>query len=176
MTGINLNLMQRLPAMLCGKTVRRTLGLGGIAMAVSLAAVPGAAQTGDCTGTKSDTKLYVNVENVKSAQGLVAVTLYADNSKKFLAKKGSLYVGRVSAKAGTTRVCIYVPAPGTYGLAVYHDRDGNRKFNRNGLGMPAEPYGFSNNASTFLGLPSFKSVRMSVPKDGFETSVKLKGP
>lgn len=175
MTGINLNLVQRTPAMLSVRTVRNKLSLGGIALASALAATPGVAQAEDCTGTKSDTKLYVNVENVKSAQGLIAVTLYADNSKKFLAKKGSLYVGRVSAKAGTTRVCIYVPAPGTYGLAVYHDKDGNRKFNRNGVGMPAEPYGFSNNASTFLGLPSFKSVRMSVPKDGFQTSVKLKG-
>ena len=157
-------------------TVRPLLGLGLIAASLALGGGAAEAQTGDCTGTKSDTRLYVNVENVKSGDGLIAVTLYADNAKKFLAKKGSLYVGRVSAKAGTTRVCIYVPKPGTYGLAVYHDKDANRKFNRNGIGMPAEPYGFSNNASTFLGLPAFKSVRMNVPKDGFETSVKLKGP
>lgn len=157
-------------------SARPLLGLSVLAASLAVGVTGAVAQTGECTGTKSDTKLYVNVENVKSSEGLIAVTLYADNSKKFLAKKGSLYVGRVPAKAGTTRVCIHVPKPGTYGLAVYHDKDANRKFNRNGVGLPAEPYGFSNNASTFLGLPSFKSVRMSVPKDGFETSVKLKGP
>ena len=175
MTGYDMNLAKRLSKARRGKTVRRTFGLGALA-GIAFATMPAAAETADCTGEKSNTKLYVNVQNVKSAKGLVAVTLYADNSKKFLAKKGSLYVGRVAAKAGTTRVCIYVPGPGTYGLAVYHDQDGDRKFKRNGVGMPAEPYGFSNNASTFLGLPSFKSVRMNVPKDGFETSVKLKGP
>ena len=157
-------------------SARPLLGLSVLAASLAVGVTGAVAQTGECTGTKSDTKLYVNVENVKSSEGLIAVTLYADNSKKFLAKKGSLYVGRVPAKAGTTRVCIHVPKPGTYGLAVYHDKDANRKFDRSGVGLPAEPYGFSNNASTFLGLPSFKSVRMSVPKDGFETSVKLKGP
>lgn len=157
-------------------TVRSLLGLGAVATSLAMVAASAEAQTGDCTGEKSDTRLYVNVQNVQSADGLIAVTLYADNAKKFLAKKGSLYVGRVPAKAGTTRVCIHVPKPGMYGLAVYHDKDSNRKFNRSGVGLPAEPYGFSNNASTFLGLPSFKSVRMKVAKDGAETSVKLKGP
>ncbi len=66
------------------------------------------------------------------------------------------------AKAGTTRVCIYVPKPGIYAIAVYHDQDGNRKFNRSGIGFPKEPFGFSNNASTLAGLPAFKSVRINV--------------
>ncbi|MBO9498055.1 MAG: DUF2141 domain-containing protein [Novosphingobium sp.] len=148
--------------------------LGALAFSVAAAAAPAHAE--DCTGTPSATRAYVNVQGVKSSAGLVAVTLYADNSKKFLVKHGSLYVGRVPAKAGTTRVCIYVPNPGVYAIAVYHDVDGNRKFNRSGLGFPAEPYGFSNNASTFAGLPSFKSVRINVPKDGFETSITLKQP
>jgi len=150
------------------------LGFGALAAGAALAATPALAE--DCTGTPSATKAYVNVQGVKTSNGLIAVTLYADNSKKFLVKKGSIYVGRVAAKAGTTRVCIYVPKPGVYAFAVYHDQDGNRKFNRSGIGFPKEPFGFSNNASTLAGLPSFKSVRISVPKDGFETSIKLKEP
>jgi uncharacterized protein (DUF2141 family) len=146
----------------------------GSALAIGLAAAPAHAE--DCTGTPSATKAYVNVQGVQSGNGLIAVTLYADNAKKFLVKHGSLYVGRVPAKAGTTRVCIYVPKPGVYGIAVYHDQDANRKFNRSGIGFPKEPFGFSNNASTLAGLPAFKSVRISIPRDGFETSIKLKQP
>ena len=150
------------------------LGFGALAAGAAVTATPAFAE--DCTGTPSATKAYVNVQGVKTSNGLIAVTLYADNSKKFLVKKGSIYVGRVPAKAGTTRVCIYVPKPGVYAFAVYHDQDGNRKFNRSGIGFPKEPFGFSNNASTLAGLPAFKSVRISVPKDGFETSIKLKEP
>lgn len=129
-----------------------------------------------CTGPMSATKLNVVVSNVRSSKGLIAVSLYADERKRFLAKGGALYVGRVPAQAGTTRMCIHLPATGTYGLAIYHDEDGNRKFNRTGLGLPAEGYAFSNNAPTFLGLPGFGAVRFAVPRSGFETSVKLKYP
>lgn len=137
---------------------------------------PALAQEDGCTGPPSATRLYVNVSNVRSGQGLVAVTLYADDRKRFLAKRGSLYVGRVPASVGTTRVCIYLPAPGTYALAVYHDEDANRKFKRSGIGLPAEGYGFSNNAATLFGLPAFRSVRFSVPRSGFDTAIKLKYP
>lgn len=141
---------------------------------LAFAATPAIAQ--ECTGRPSATRLIVNVSNVRSAQGLIAVTLYADDSSRFLARRGSLYVGRVPARAGTTRVCIHVPSPGVYGLAVYHDADASRNFNRNAIGMPAEGYGFSNDAPTLFGLPRFRSVRLAVPRDGFVTSVRLRYP
>src|SRR4051794_26294295 len=94
-----------------------------LVVAALCAASAAAAEEPDCTGHKGPLRLYVNVEGVRSDKGLVAVTLYADDSSRFLAHHGSLYVGRVPAKAPTTRVCIYVPAPGVYALAVYHDAD-----------------------------------------------------
>ena len=147
-----------------------------LALLLSAPAAPALAQGEGCTGKPSDTRLFVNVSNVRSARGLIAVTLYADDSKRFLAKRGSLYVGRVPASPGTTRVCIHLPRPGTYALAVYHDEDANRKLNRKGIGTPAEGYGFSNNASTVFGLPSFRSVRLSAPRTDLQTGVRLKYP
>lgn len=129
-----------------------------------------------CTGTPSATRLLVQVENVKSSRGLIAVTLYTDVRRKFLAKRGSLYVGRVPARQGRTDVCIHVPKPGIYALAVYHDADSDRGFDRTGLGLPSEGFGFSNNPPTFLGMPNFNSVRISVPRSGVRTMVKLKYP
>lgn len=130
----------------------------------------------DCTGTPSATRLLVRVENVKSSRGLVAVTLYTDVRRKFLAKRGSLYVGRVPARQGRTDLCIHVPTPGIYALAVYHDADSDRGFDRTSLGLPSEGFGFSNNPPTFLGMPNFGSVRISVPRSGVRTMVKLKYP
>lgn len=149
----------------------------GVSAGMGVRSRPADAQQPDgCTGPASDIRLFVKVTNVRSSNGLIAVTLYADDRHRFLAHHGSLYVGRVPAVSPTTRVCIHVPATGVYGLAVYHDEDGNRKFKRSTLGLPAEGYAFSNNASTFLGLPSFSSVRLSVPRTETETSVKLKYP
>lgn len=128
----------------------------------------------DCTGTPSATRLHVRVENVRSSRGLIAVTLYTDVRRKFLAKRGSLYVGRVPARQGRTDVCIHVPRPGIYALAVYHDADSDRSFDRTSLGLPAEGFGFSNNPATFFGMPNFSSVRISIPRSGVRTMVKLK--
>lgn len=139
------------------------------------AATPAAAQP-SCTGRPSDTKLIVRVEGVRSSAGLVAVTLYANNPKKFLARHGSLYVGRSPAHQGVTETCIFVPQPGIYGIAVYHDADGNRKLNRSFLGLPQEGFGFSNNPNTFLGIPSFGSVRFAVRSSGQRISLKLRYP
>jgi uncharacterized protein (DUF2141 family) len=145
----------------------------GLALA---GAGPAPAGAGGCTGTPSATRLYVNVENVRSDQGLIAVTLYADDRKRFLAKRGSLYVGRVAATVPRTRVCIHLPKPGVWGLAVYHDADADRSFDKNKLGLPAEAFGFSNNPATLFGLPNFSSVRINVPRSGAQTTVKLKYP
>jgi uncharacterized protein (DUF2141 family) len=145
----------------------------------SFAAHPAKAQPGapaGCTGPASATWLTVKVDGLHNGTGLVAVTLYEDNSSKFLAKRGSLYVGRVDASAGTTRACIFLPKTGVWAIAVYHDENANRKFDRNGLGLPAEGYGFSNNPSTVAGLPAFRSVRLNVAKTGLTTQVQMKYP
>ena len=152
----------------------RSLPLRLVPFALASLASSAVAAPGACTGTPSPTRLFVNVDNVRDSRGLIAVTLYTDERRKFLAKRGSLYVGRVPARAGRTRVCIHVPAPGTYALAVYHDADADRVFDRTALGLPDEGFGFSNNPPTFLGLPNFDRVRIRVPKTNLSTTVRLR--
>ena len=71
---------------------------------------------------------------------------------------------------------IFLPAPGTYALAVYHDANANRHIDRSGIGLPEEGYGFSNNAPALFGLPSFGRVRLQVPRTGMTTSIRLRYP
>ena len=139
---------------------------------------PARAQTppAGCTGPASDTWLNVTAVGLRNGSGLLAITLYEDFPSKFLAHHGSLYVGRVQAVAGTTRACIFVPRPGVYALALYHDENANQKFDRTAIGFPAEGYGFSNNPPTLVGLPSFRSVRLNIPRTGLSTTIQMKYP
>ena len=148
----------------------------GSASAVPLAAQPGATPPAGCTGPVSATWLNVVVEGVRNGNGLIAITLYADIPSKFLVRKGSLYVGRVDATAGTTRGCIFVPKPGVYAVAIYHDEDGDQALDRSGIGLPTEGFGFSNNAPTLAGLPQFKAVRLNVAKTGLTSRISLRYP
>jgi uncharacterized protein (DUF2141 family) len=150
--------------------------LPAVALAAGPAgALPAAAPGADaCTGPPSDVRLIVDVEHVSAAQGLVAVTLYANEPDHFLKKRGSLYVGRGPARAPVTHICLYVPRPGLYALAVYHDANANRKFDRSAFGLPNEGFGFSNNPSTFFGPPGFSSVRINVSRSGLHARVRLR--
>ena len=143
--------------------------------APTAASAPAPAPTG-CTGPASGTWLNVVVDGVRNGNGVVAITLYADDSSKFLVKRGSLYVGRVDATQGTTHGCSFVPEPGVYVIALYHDENGNKGFDRTGIGFPAEGYGFSNNPATLAGLPSFRSVRLNVPRTGLTSRITMKYP
>jgi uncharacterized protein (DUF2141 family) len=146
-------------------------------LALAAPAGPAIAQgDGQCTGHPSDTRLFVRIEGVRASQGLIAVTLYPDDAHRFLARHGSLYVGRSPAHAGVTRACIYVPKPGIYAIAVYHDANANRRLDRNIIGFPTEAGGFSNNPSTILGLPSFHSTRFRVRESGDEITIRLRYP
>jgi uncharacterized protein (DUF2141 family) len=157
-----------------------TSASSAVAIAAPVTPVLAAAATptppADCTGPVSNTWITVVVDGVRSNEGVIAITLYPDDSKRFLIKHGSYYVGRVDAHAGTTRGCIFVPQPGVYALAIYHDEDRSGGFNRSGLGLPDEGYGFSNNPSTLAGLPAFSSVRLNIPRPGLVTRIHMKYP
>ncbi len=142
----------------------------------SLPAHGQAAPPAGCGGPASATWINLAIEGVRSGEGLVAVTLYPDNNRRFLVKNGSLYVVRVDARAGTTHACVFVPAPGVYAIAIYHDADSNRKLNRTGIGFPAEGYGFSNNPTTLAGLPAFRAVRLNIARAGLNSRISMKYP
>ena len=59
---------------------------------------------------------------------------------------------------------------GQYAVALFHDADGNGKLSTNILGMPKEGYAFSNNASSFLGVPGFKDASFYLRCD---TTIKI---
>jgi uncharacterized protein (DUF2141 family) len=146
--------------------------LAGTSPAFAAPATPPA----DCGGPASATWINVDVAQVRNDNGLIAVTLYADDSSTFLAHHGSLYTGRFPAHQGVTHTCIFVPKPGVYAIAAYHDENGNRKLDRGETGAPTEGFGFSNNPSTFIGIPAFTRVRLSVPKPNLGTTINLRYP
>ncbi|MEM7491044.1 MAG: DUF2141 domain-containing protein [Pseudomonadota bacterium] len=125
------------------------------ALIAALAATPALA---DGCASGDGTQLEVSVQNVRSSSGTVTITVYGDERSEFLARGAKLVRDRVPAVAGVTRGCLPVPGPGVYAIAIYHDEDGDRDFDRNAMGLPKEGYGFSNDAPTRMSLPSFGDV------------------
>lgn len=155
----------------------RIPSLAAILAFASLLAAPPALAAPPCLGPQSNVWIWLTVDGVRNANGQVTTTIYADNPDRFLIKNGSLYVVRTPTVVNATRFCVFVPQTGVYAIAVYHDEDNSGTINRSGvLGIPTEGFGFSNNPPTLASLPTFRSVRISIPRANLATTIHLKYP
>jgi len=106
-------------------------------------------------------RIHVSVTNVEREEGVVVVDLYDDNEERFLKGKHKLARVRMPANGPYAQLCFSGVAPGLFGVAVYHDRNDNRSFDKNFIGLPAEPWGLSTN-------PGFKPRAPRFEDAGFE--------
>lgn len=126
------------------------------------------------TCAASGAGIRVIVERVKSSKGLITAVLYNDEPSNFLKRGQRLARVRVHATEGATRLCLEAPGPGSYAVALYHDENGNRKFDRNLLGIPLEGYGFSNDPRFALGPPKHEDVVFDVGTAPVEIKISLR--
>jgi uncharacterized protein (DUF2141 family) len=102
----------------------------------------------------------------------MTATVYGDDPAKFLKGAGELKVWREPTKSPTTEMCVWLPGPGTYAVAVYHDAKRAYRFTRGAFGMPNQGYGFSRNPHLFLGPPSLRAA--SFPAAAGDTTIFIK--
>lgn len=117
--------------------------------------------------------IRVIVTNVRKSKGMITVDLHGDKPEEFLKKKKKLLRIRVPARKGRVEMCLPAPGPGVFAIALYHDVNGNKKFDKNFLGLPAEPYGVSNNPTIGLGAPKHKQARFTVGPNGTTVEIAL---
>jgi uncharacterized protein (DUF2141 family) len=94
--------------------------------------------------------LTIRAEGVQSAQNMV----YAGICDRSFEEATCPYKDRGSAKAGVVELRVRNVKPGSYAIAVFHDVNGNGQLDRNFIGLPNEPYGFSNDVGR-RGPPNF---------------------
>ena len=123
------------------------------------------------TGMAHAADLTVEVAGLKSTEGKVLLAVY-DRSDDFL--KQPARVAAVDAQPGTVKLVISGLPAGDYGISVFQDVNGNGKLDKNVLGMPVEPYGFSNDADGNYGPPSFEQSRLHLPEAGRVATINLR--
>lgn len=77
------------------------------------------------------------------------------------------------ASSGTVTIEIEDVRPGTYAVKAFQDTDGNGELSTNALGIPNEPYGFSNNAPARFGPPGFGAASFTVDGEGMTQEITL---
>ena len=101
--------------------------------------------------------LVIRAEGVQSAQSMV----YAGICDTSFEEATCPYKDREPAKPGVVELRARNVKPGAYSIAVFHDTNGNGKLDRSFIGLPNEPYGFSNDVGR-RGPPNFEAARIVV--------------
>lgn len=118
-------------------------------------------------------EIGVTVENVAKEKGLIVADLHDDVKENFLVWDKVVLRVRATPKKGQTKFCIPLTKPGDYAIAIYHDKNGNTKFDKNFLGIPSEHFGMSNNPKFGLKSPKFEEAVFTVPENGTDITINL---
>lgn len=109
-------------------------------------------------------RLEVDAEGVETSTGTIQVALFT-SPEHFLKNEEVYRAESFRAHKGTTHVLIENLPPGIYALAIFHDVNDNRELDKNWIGIPKEPMGFSNARIKTFGPPSFEECRVDLRQD-----------
>jgi uncharacterized protein (DUF2141 family) len=81
----------------------------------------------------------------------------------------------VSTNGERVEFSLELPTNRPLAIAVFQDNDGNGKLTKSQMGIPREPYGFSNNARGILGPPKFKQAAFELePRTDNTETIEIK--
>jgi len=116
---------------------------------------------------------YLKIEGIKDIQGNIAIMVFnseegfpKDELKAMLKKVIPVNKKQMTIPLGNL-------PPGDYAISVIQDVNINKKLDVNVLGIPKEPFGFSNNASILLGLPGFNRAKITFDEIEKSTTIRL---
>ena len=116
--------------------------------------------------------LKIHVTGFRNEKGRAGGTIFAspegwpENTSK------AVVHGGFPIEDGQATEVFHLPA-GKYAIAVMHDENGNRKLDRNFLGIPKEGFGFANNPRVFMSAPSFQAASTQVSCPETQLDIRL---
>ena len=108
--------------------------------------------------------LQVEVAGLKNHIGQVLIAIVTEDQYQDDQAVG--FGGRIPVSQSNQIVFLSTGIqPGAYAVKVFHDVNSNGQLDFNLLGIPREPYGFSNNARGRFGPPDFKDAAVQIPEN-----------
>ena len=119
---------------------------------------------------QDEVSLTVQVDEVRKLEGKVMIAVY-DKEELFL--EDEVVGGTVDALGSSVTYSFKGLRKGTYAISIFHDLNGNGKLDTNFVGIPTEPYAFSNNAKGMFGPPSFEECKFEFVESSQKVTISL---
>ena len=107
--------------------------------------------------------LSVVVTNLENNDGVLQFGLY-NNSEKFPIVGETYKMVRVKTSGASRKYTFKGLPKGNYAVAIYQDENNNDNCDKNFLGVPIEPYAFSNDSRPKISVPRFKDCSFILDK------------
>ncbi len=124
------------------------------------------------TASAAAETLDVQISDVRATTGNVMIAIVA-GADGFADKTQPIASLILPARGDTVAFTTNALPAGEYAIRVMHDVNGNGELDANFVGVPTEPYGFSNDASGSFGPPKWEAARFSIGADGAVQRITL---
>ena len=115
-------------------------------------------------------RLSIKVNGIKDQEGQILIALF-DSEENFLENRVE---GAVKPVAGGTVTFTFDSLKqGVYAISVFHDINSNKELDSNFIGIPTEPYAFSNNAKGSFGPPKFEDCKFEIVDNVLNLNISL---
>ncbi|MCH2459094.1 MAG: DUF2141 domain-containing protein [Henriciella sp.] len=111
----------------------------------------------------------LTITGVETASGEILIGVF--DSETGWKTDASIAEAQADAATGSVTVMLDGLPDGEVAIKLYHDVDSNGELKRGNFGIPAEPYGFSNDAPVRFGPPSWSAAKFAL--DGETTTHTL---
>ena len=108
--------------------------------------------------------LKITFTNVKKQKSTIEIGIYNDE-KSFLEKGKEYKVDSKKVTDDTVEFIFKDLKKGDYAVSIFHDVNSDKECNLNFLGIPKEPYGFSNNFKPKFSKPTFNDCKIELNSD-----------
>jgi uncharacterized protein (DUF2141 family) len=116
-------------------------------------------------------QLTIKIENIEALEGDIRIGVF-NTSENFLKQGFTFKKYKIPVKNTTETIIIDDLPKGEYAFMLYHDKNADGKMNRNLLGIPKEPFGFSNNVRPKMAKPNFEECKV-ILKENLELQIRL---
>ena len=108
--------------------------------------------------------LTVNVTGLENNDGVLRFGLY-NNQDQFPIVGETFKMIRVKTEGDSRKYTFKGLPKGSYAVAIYQDENNNDKCDKNFIGVPTEPYAFSNDIRPKLSAPSFEDCMLNLDRN-----------
>lgn len=121
------------------------------------------------SGSSSD--ININIEGIEELKGSMFIAVFDDPVS--FPEFGKQYREMVLPVRSKELSHTFNDLPNhTYAVAVFHDINDNGILDKNALGIPLEPYGFSRNARARFSAPAFEDAKIEL-KNNLEIQINI---